>query len=224
MLGNEWESIHAKCLHRLGNLTLTAYNSEYSNRSFEDKKKIKGGFNQSAVRLNEYVKNQNIWTEAQIEERGRMLAKHGLKIWPYHGVDEKQINEKLTEDLRRKSALQNLDNLEINKTVRILMNKILESVSNTAKFIRVIEKKSVCLYRSPGLFAELLPLTNHLRIMLPIDYHSTVIPASLSVHDSSSWKYVKFRVHNECNTLVDIWSDEHIALVLPMIRESYDQV
>ena len=62
----------------LGNLTLTAYNSNYKNKPFEKKKTIEGGFNQSAVRLNEYVKNQAHWTALAMAERGRILAKSAV--------------------------------------------------------------------------------------------------------------------------------------------------
>ena len=55
MLGEDWEGIHEEWLHRLGNLTLTAYNSALSNRAFEQKRTVEGGFGQSAVRLNQYV-------------------------------------------------------------------------------------------------------------------------------------------------------------------------
>ena len=83
MLGEDSEEIHGEWLHRLGNLTLTAYNSEYSNLSFEEKKTIRGGFNESAVHLNQFVRNQSRWTAAQMEEHGKMLAERALKIWPY---------------------------------------------------------------------------------------------------------------------------------------------
>lgn len=36
-LGEEWESIQFTYLHTLGNLTLTGYNSELSDRPFQEK-------------------------------------------------------------------------------------------------------------------------------------------------------------------------------------------
>jgi len=42
MLGNDWREVQREWLHRLGNLTLTGYNSTYSDRPFGEKKKIKG--------------------------------------------------------------------------------------------------------------------------------------------------------------------------------------
>lgn len=83
MLGEDYQDVHAKWQHRLGNLTLTAYNASYSNRSFEEKKTRAGGFNESAVRLNRFVRGQSEWTVAQMEERGKLLAERALTIWQY---------------------------------------------------------------------------------------------------------------------------------------------
>ncbi len=52
-LGTEWERVHETLLHTLGNLTLTGYNSEYSNRPFAEKRDMQGGFKQSPLVLNE---------------------------------------------------------------------------------------------------------------------------------------------------------------------------
>jgi Protein of unknown function (DUF1524) len=56
------------------NLTLTGYNSTYSDRPFESKKTIKGGFSESSVRLNKFVREQDQWTPREIGRRGRRLA------------------------------------------------------------------------------------------------------------------------------------------------------
>ena len=82
MLGPNWKTIQEEWLHRLGNLTLTAYNSEISDRPFETKKTIGGGFADSAVRLNKFVREQSVWTVAEITQRGVDLSKRGLEIWP----------------------------------------------------------------------------------------------------------------------------------------------
>jgi hypothetical protein len=47
MLGDDWKTIQETWLHRLGNLTLTGYNAEYSDRSFDEKKAMPKGFNDS---------------------------------------------------------------------------------------------------------------------------------------------------------------------------------
>ena len=58
MLGEDWQDIQSVWLHRLGNLTLTGYNSTYSDRPFRDKKTIRGGFEESSVRLNKLYENK----------------------------------------------------------------------------------------------------------------------------------------------------------------------
>jgi hypothetical protein len=82
-LGEDYERTHAIWLHRLANLTLTAYNSKYSNRPFLEKRDMKHGFIQSGLRLNQWIGKKNKWTEAEIEERDNMLRNKALEIWPY---------------------------------------------------------------------------------------------------------------------------------------------
>ncbi len=83
MLGDDAEQVHLEWLHRLGNLTLTAYNKPMSNKPFMEKKTTCGGFNESAVRLNQFVREQSEWTAVQMQERGKRLAEDALTIWPY---------------------------------------------------------------------------------------------------------------------------------------------
>lgn len=51
-LGDNYEQIYELWLHRIANLTLTAYNSKYSNSSFTEKKTMQNGFNDSGIRMN----------------------------------------------------------------------------------------------------------------------------------------------------------------------------
>src|SRR5579872_4774885 len=82
MLGEDWKDIQKTWVHRLGNLTLTGYNSTYSDRDFDEKKAIEGGFSDSSVRLNKFVREQSAWTPKQMSTRTNDLAKRALKVWP----------------------------------------------------------------------------------------------------------------------------------------------
>lgn len=87
-LGEQWELIHSKYIDTIGNLTLTAYNSDYSNLSFMKKKTLPGrGFETSKLRLNEYVKNCDSWGECEILERARLLYELAEQIWPMAETD-----------------------------------------------------------------------------------------------------------------------------------------
>jgi uncharacterized protein with ParB-like and HNH nuclease domain/predicted transport protein len=80
-LGPEWERIQKTWLHTLGNLTLTAYNSEYSDRPFAEKRDMKGGFAESPLRMNHGLGTLDRWTEDAIRERAGKLAAQASEVW-----------------------------------------------------------------------------------------------------------------------------------------------
>ena len=80
-LGEDYEEIHEMWLHRIANLTLTAYNSKYSNSTFEEKKSMKNGFGDSGIRMNTYIAKKDKWTLAELEERNQYLMGRSLEIW-----------------------------------------------------------------------------------------------------------------------------------------------
>jgi uncharacterized protein with ParB-like and HNH nuclease domain len=82
-LGDNYQEIHKKYLHTLGNLTLTANNSALSNNDFEVKQNI--DFNDSKLVLSRPLNiNQSmIWGPDQIEARTKELTAKILDIWPY---------------------------------------------------------------------------------------------------------------------------------------------
>ena len=101
-LGDDYEDIHETWLHRLANLTLTAYNSKYSNNTFADKRDMDKGFRQSGLRLNTWIANQEKWTLDELEKRCGMLVSRSLNIWPMPSTSyqpaEKQLDSYTLED------------------------------------------------------------------------------------------------------------------------------
>lgn len=81
-LGENWETIHQQYLHTMANLTLTGYNSQYSNLTFVEKRDMEKGFKDSAFRLNNYVKDCEKWTEDELLERQQLLLNVFMKLWP----------------------------------------------------------------------------------------------------------------------------------------------
>jgi hypothetical protein len=83
-LGEDWEEIHELYMHTIGNLTLTAYNTELSNDDFYTKKKK---LSESHLELNKYFAEISKWTRTEIEDRTETLAKKALEIWNYFGQE-----------------------------------------------------------------------------------------------------------------------------------------
>lgn len=92
-LGENFEAIHEKYLHTIGNLTLTGYNSNYSNNSFQEKRDMKNGFKQSPLRLNQSLKDLESFGEKEIEKRANDLADWALKIWTYPILEAETLEE-----------------------------------------------------------------------------------------------------------------------------------
>lgn len=83
-LGEDWEMTHELSLHTLGNLTLTAYNSELSNDSYASKKER---LRESHLEINKYFDGKQSWRREEIEERAEALANIALNVWPYFGTE-----------------------------------------------------------------------------------------------------------------------------------------
>jgi uncharacterized protein with ParB-like and HNH nuclease domain len=80
-LGSDWELIYQKYLDTVGNLTLTGYNPEYSNKLFIEKRDMERGFKDSGLQLNRGLAKLEKWTENEIVDRAEELSKIGLEIW-----------------------------------------------------------------------------------------------------------------------------------------------
>ncbi len=92
-LGGNFQAIHDKYLHTIGNLTLTGYNQEYSNNSFQEKRDMEKGFEQSPLRLNQSLKDLESFGEKEIEKRANDLADFALKIWTYPKLDAETLEK-----------------------------------------------------------------------------------------------------------------------------------
>lgn len=101
-LGSDYEQIHETWLHRIANLTLTGYNSKYSNSDFLDKRDMRNGFNESGLRLNFWVSQQEKWTLVELEQRNALLMGKAMEIWAMPSTTfkpaEKQLDSYTLED------------------------------------------------------------------------------------------------------------------------------
>lgn len=101
-LNKYWNNIpadkHEEFLHTLGNLTITGYNSELSNKSFEEKKKIMQGYSKAVV-LNSDIVDKDVWNIANIEARSQRLAHIVMEHYPIVPVQDDTIKFEYTDTL-----------------------------------------------------------------------------------------------------------------------------
>ena len=91
-IGNNWQETHSLYIHNIGNLTLSGYNGELSNKNFKDKKEI---LKESKMKLNDHFNNVNSWNKRTIEARAESLYKIAEKIWIFPELSEQYLEDKI---------------------------------------------------------------------------------------------------------------------------------
>lgn len=91
MLGENYAELHDDYLHLLGNLTITAYNSELSNMPFSDKKQKY--LETEPIALTKDIISEQEWTFEKIKERTIKLSKKLIDIWPRQTIDPQDVKE-----------------------------------------------------------------------------------------------------------------------------------
>ena len=111
MLGGEEaaQETHGRLLHTLGNLTVTAYNSELSDGTFEQKKqRFEGGFNYTVISLSEDCRKAETWGQSEIEKRAERLAERAKALWPSNCADKGLVEQMGKRPKRASSAAQSV--------------------------------------------------------------------------------------------------------------------
>lgn len=103
-LGDNYEKVHEKYLHSLGNLTLIGYNSELGNKTFEDKKHSIEEKNSHIVVLNKDVLDQKTWNENTIKARAERLSSIIQKL--FYIEKSSSVNAKNNDYANKKISLQ----------------------------------------------------------------------------------------------------------------------
>lgn len=180
-LGAEWQRVHDTWLHTLGNLTLTGYNSEYSDRAFAEKRDIQGGFKQSPLRLNEGLGTVEIWNEASIKNRADKLASKAVQVWT-----APSLSDEVLETYRNTSAKQgayNLGNhpqLAENAPMRPLFEQLRKEVMALDPSVKEEILKLYIAFKAETNFVDVVPQKSRLRLSLNMAFHELNDPKELA--------------------------------------------
>lgn len=167
-LGAEWQDVQKKYLHTIGNLTLTAYNSEMSDRPFLEKMDMPGGFKESALRLNKYVVLQNRWNQKHIQERANELAKKAESIWPYPTLTVAELAPYQVEE--KTVQKYSLETYEVNVFTRILFESLDKRIMNLSPAVKKEYKKLYVAYKLDTNFVDIVFQKQRLRISINMKF------------------------------------------------------
>ncbi|WRA94948.1 DUF262 and DUF1524 domain-containing protein [Helicobacter pylori] len=167
-LGGNFQAIHNKYLHTIGNLTLTGYNPEYSNKSFQEKQGMEGGFKQSPLRLNQSLKDLESFGEEEIEKRANDLADFALKIWTYPKLDAETL-EKYKPKKEKKAY--DLSSYKFGSHSRELFDILSKEIKALDERITESFMKAYIAYKFKTNFVDIVVQTKDLKLYLNMKFN-----------------------------------------------------
>ncbi|GAA8082072.1 DUF262 and DUF1524 domain-containing protein [Helicobacter pylori] len=232
-LGENFEAIHEKYLHTIGNLTLTGYNSDYSNKSFQEKRDMEKGFKESPLRLNQSLKNLESFGEKEIEKRANDLADWALKIWTYPKLDletlekykpkkeKKEKKEKEEYKLKKEKKVYDLSSYKFSPHSRELFDILREKIKALDERITEKFNQKYIAYKFFKInFVNIVVQNKVLKLYLKMEFNELQdeIEKKLKIEDVSE-------ISRPCvgNMKVELETKENIPYCLGLIRQALEK-
>jgi len=174
MLGPNWREIQKTYLHTIGNLTLTAYNSEMSDSPFMIKMEMEGGFKESALRLNAYLVKLTEWNEQRIKERAALLNNKAKQIWQYPDLKPEELAPYQVEE--KPTQRYTLESYNINAFTKMLFEMLDRRIMNLSPDVKREFKKLYIAYKLDTNFTDIVVQKQRLRISLNMKYPEIIDP------------------------------------------------
>ncbi len=217
-LGDDWERVHEQYLHTLGNLTLTGYNSEYSDRPFAEKRDMDGGFAQSPLKLNEGLGNCTEWNEKEIKARASRLAERAVDIWtaPALTDDVLEVYREKKVETASDYTIDDHPNLAAGHT-RELFELFRKEVLALDECVREEFLKLYVAYKAETNFVDVVPQAKRLRLTLNMEFPEVDDPRGKcrDVTNMGRWG-------NGCVELA-LEQEEDLPYVIGLVRQALER-
>ncbi|MGL2531784.1 GmrSD restriction endonuclease domain-containing protein [Helicobacter pylori] len=219
-LGENFQAIHDKYLHTIGNLTLTGYNEKYSNNSFQEKRDMEKGFKQSPLRLNQSLKDLESFGEKEIEKRANDLADWALKIWTYPKLDAETL-EKYKQKGKREKKAYDLSSYKFGSHSRELFDILSKEIKTFDEKITEKFNQQYIAYKFCKIsFVDIVVQEKGLKLYLKMNLNELQdeIKAKLKISDISN-------IGRPCygKMKVELETKENIPYCLGLIKQALEK-
>ncbi|GAA9194546.1 DUF262 and DUF1524 domain-containing protein [Helicobacter pylori] len=171
-LGENFQEIHDKYLHTIGNLTLTGYNSEYGNKSFQEKRCMEGGFKHSPLRLNEGLRDlESSFGEEEIKKRANDLADLALKIWTYPKLDAETLEKYKPKKDKKEKKVYDLSSYKFDSHSRELFDILSKEIKALDEKIAEKFNQDYISYIFDKNFVDVVVQTKDLKLYLNMKFN-----------------------------------------------------
>ncbi|GAA9007046.1 DUF262 and DUF1524 domain-containing protein [Helicobacter pylori] len=170
-LGENFQEIHDKYLHTIGNLTLTGYNPEYSNNSFQKKRDMEGGFKDSPLRLNQGLRDLESFGEEEIKKRANDLADLALKIWTYPNLNAETLEKYKPKKDKKEEKVYGLDSYNFGSHSRELFDILSKEIKALDEKIAEKFNQDYISYKFNKNFVDVVVQTKDLKLYLNMKFN-----------------------------------------------------
>jgi uncharacterized protein with ParB-like and HNH nuclease domain/predicted transport protein len=219
-LGESWKEIQKTYLHTIGNLTLTGYNSELSDKPFKEKRDMAGGFKDSPIRLNRSLANLEIWNEAEIKKRAEEIIQLATEVWVYPYVEEETLNLYRVEEepAKQKYTIEDHEYLREGELMRPLFEVLRKRILNIDSSVKEEPQKLYIAYKSITNFVDIVPQKKSLRLSLNISFDRIKDPLERCKDVSGKGRW------GNGDTEIKISSESDIDYAFNLIKQAFDNV
>ena len=217
-LGPDWQRVQEELLHKLGNLTLTGYNAEYSDRPFAEKRDMRGGFRESPLKLNAGLGQLDSWDEAAIRSRAGRLASQAAGVWSAPTLGEATLDgyRPQREPLATGYTLADHPQL-LAGTMKELFEAFRSAVLGLDPNVTEEFRKLFVSYKAEATFVAVIPQAKRLLVSLNLEPSEVNDPRLLCRDVSGMGRWTSGDVE------IGISSMEELSYVLGLVRQSYDR-
>ncbi len=170
-LGENFQEIHNKYLHTIGNLTLTGYNQDYNNRSFQEKQGMEKGFKDSPLRLNQGLRDLKSFGEEEIKKRANDLADLALKIWTYPKLDAETLEKYKPKKDKKEKKVYDLSSYKFGSHSRELFDILSKGIKALDERITENFNQDYISYKFSKNFVDIVVQTKDLKLYLNMKFN-----------------------------------------------------
>lgn len=216
-LGENWKEVQEKYLHTLGNLTLTGYNSEYSDNPFPKKRDMEGGFASSPLRVNEGLGQLEDWNEIEINNRATRLAQRMQSIWPIPTLPKETL-QKYQEERETLTGYSYSDHAHLSKPhISDLLKSFKREVLALDPGIYEDIFKLYIAYKAEYNFVDVVPQASGLRLALNMKFPEINDPKGLCLDVTNKGRWGNGDVEVKLETL------DQLPYVMGLVRQSLEK-
>ncbi|MBT7783697.1 MAG: DUF262 domain-containing protein [Anaerolineae bacterium] len=217
-LGEDWKSVQETWLHTLGNLTLTGYNSEYSDRPFAEKRDMAGGFKQSPLKLNSGIGEIENWNESEIKKRAMHLAKEAVQVWQAPDLPEDVLATYKTKEARSATyTIDDHDYLAQNAAMRPIFETLRKEILALDPVVSEEFLKLYVAYKAETNFVDVVPQAGRLRLSLNMAFNEIYDPKGLCKDVTNKGRWGNGDVE------IALSSDEELPYVMGLVRQALEK-